>query len=85
MKNNSATGPDAIPIEFFRAIFCGTVRYGTKKKKKSATVMKNILILFNKILDRSFPKKLNTVSIVSIPKKKKKVIFLIVIIMKEFQ
>jgi len=34
--------------------------------------MKNNLSIFNKILDRSFPKKLNTVSIVSIPKNKKK-------------
>ena len=64
MKNNKAPGPDGIPIEFYKAIFSDP-----ELGEKYPFAAKCLELIFNKIWDGSFPKKWNTASIVSIPKK----------------
>ncbi|OUM65132.1 hypothetical protein PIROE2DRAFT_28468, partial [Piromyces sp. E2] len=64
MKNNKDPGPDGIPIEFYKALF-----YNKELEEKYPSASKCIEIIFNKIWNGSFPKKWNSASIVSIPKK----------------
>jgi len=60
----TASGPDCIPIEFYKALFCNKELLETH----SATG-KCLKLIFNKIWNGFFPKKWNSASIVSIPKK----------------
>ena len=64
MKSNKAPGPDGIPIEFYKALFCNEELLETHP-----AAGKCLNLIFNKIWNGSFPKKWNSVSIVSIPKK----------------
>jgi len=64
MKNNKAPGPDGIPIEFYKALFCNE-----KLEKDHPSAARCLEIIFNKLWNGSFPTKWNPSSIVSIPKK----------------
>ena len=45
MKNNKATGPDGISIEFYKVIFCNT-----EEDSNINNAQKCLEIIFNKIL-----------------------------------
>ena len=64
MKNNKAPGPDGIPIEFYKALFINEELLETDPAGGNC-----LKLIFNKIWNGSFPKKWNSASIVSIPKK----------------
>jgi len=64
MKNNKAPGPDGIPFEFYKAIFCNSEKYNNITKAQ-----KCLEIIFNKIWNGYFPHNWNSAAIVSIPKK----------------
>lgn len=64
IPNFKASGPDGIPIEFFKAIVC------KKNPDDNSNHGYNFLhLLFNNIWDGDFPESWNNASIVSIPKK----------------
>jgi len=76
MKNNSAPGPNDIPIEFFKAFFS---KFGFHLIIKMILQLFTTLIVLNiyfHYLKKSelviFPEEWNSASIISIPKKKKK-------------
>ncbi|OUM64042.1 hypothetical protein PIROE2DRAFT_9267 [Piromyces sp. E2] len=65
MKNNKTPGPDGIPIEFYKALFCNK-----ELEEIMVLLLLNVLKLFSiKFRMVLFPKKWNSVSTVSIPKK----------------
>jgi len=64
MKNNKAPDPDGILIEFYKVLFCNEELLETHPGAG-----KCLKLIFNKIWNGSFPKKWNSASIVSIPKK----------------
>ncbi len=64
MKNNKAPGPDGIPIEFYKAIFCNS-----EEDSNITNAQQCLEIIFNKIWNGSFPHNWNSAAIVSIPKK----------------
>eukprot|EP00833_Pecoramyces_ruminatium_P001771 jgi/Orpsp1_1/1175803/evm.model.c7180000055260.1 len=64
-KNDwKSPGPDGIPIEFYKALFCND-----ELEETHPAAGKCLELIFNKIWNGSFPKKWNSASIVSIPKK----------------
>jgi len=74
MKNNKASGPDGIPIEFFffKAFFSKSDLSNNQDDSSDdhySKCAKCLLSLFNKIWDGDFPEEWNSASIISIPKK----------------
>jgi len=63
-KTTKHPGPDGIPIEFYKALFCNEELLETHPAAGNY-----LKLIFNKIWNVSFPKKWNSASIVSIPKK----------------
>ena len=49
MKNNKAPGPDGIPIEFYKALFCNE-----KLEKDHPSAARCLKIIFNKFWNDSF-------------------------------
>eukprot|EP00833_Pecoramyces_ruminatium_P003122 jgi/Orpsp1_1/1177154/evm.model.c7180000060391.1 len=64
IPNFKASGPDGIPIEFFKAMV-----YQDNPNDNSNVGYNFLFLLFNRIWDGDFPKSWNNASIVSIPKK----------------
>jgi len=64
MKNNKASGPDGIPIEFYKALFCNG-----KPEKDHPSAAKCLEIIFYKFWNGFFPTKWKSESIVLIHKK----------------
>ena len=64
MKNNKAPGPDGIPIEFYKAIFCNS-----EEDFNITNAQQCLEIIFNKIWNGSFLHNWNSAAIISIPKK----------------
>jgi len=62
--NYKASGPDDIPIEFYKAIVPGG-----EDNETSSPCINCLLLLFNRIWNGDFQKSWNETSIVSIPKK----------------